>query len=82
MKVSNDHLAALRSAVAPLDTDENRDRYRRRDIPRADAVQDIDKRYRWDLLYASRALTGDLCAAYNDSHIDTALRAIVPALGD
>jgi hypothetical protein len=49
----------------------------------------VNKRYRWDLLYASRIKIGDgigsrgdidLYAYMDDSHIDTALRSIVPTL--
>ena len=83
MKLRN-HLSALADAVAPLDTPERRARYLAGDFPRADAVQDLSKRYRWDLYYAS---------GYNrtfwscddedhpaDAHIDTILRRVVPAL--
>lgn len=80
MRVTPEHLARIAAAVEPLDTAEIRSVYRKGQFPRADLVQDLDKRYRWDLLYASRALTGDICGAYNDAHIDTALRAIVRPL--
>lgn len=74
-----DHLDALREAIAPLDTAERRARYAARDIPRGDLVQDIDKRYRFDLFYAARAYTL-LPDDVADAHIDTALRRIVPAI--
>lgn len=80
-KITGDNLETIRAAVAPLDTAETRERYRRRDIPRAEAVKDIDTRYRWDLFYAAgswRLLPTD--NDYNSAHITTALRAIVPAL--
>lgn len=83
MKVTKEHQKILRDMITPLDTDENRDRYRKRDIPRAEHVKDIDKRYRWDLLWTSRAM--DLHreiyeANYLDAHLDTALRSIVAPL--
>lgn len=74
-----DQLPALTAAIAPLDTPERRARYAARDIPRGHLVQDIDKRYRFDLFYAARAyslLPDDV----TDAHIDTALRKIVPSL--
>lgn len=71
----------MRQGIAPLDTPEMRDRYRSGNFPRADRVQDLDKRYRWDLFWAAPHLD----ALYDDrsildSHIDTALRKIVPPL--
>jgi len=84
MKVTRPHLSIIRAAVSPLDTDERRAAYRAGEFPRADAVQDLDKRYRWDLfLHATRgtSLISDLYAkGYNDAHLDTALKAVVPAL--
>lgn len=84
MIVTKEDLATLRSAVEPLDTDDLRDRYRRFDFPRADRAQDLNKRYRWDLLrMASQNNAGVQAitlADYADAHIDTALRRIVPVL--
>jgi hypothetical protein len=84
MKVTAEHLATLRTTVAPLDTPERREAYREGRFPRADAVQDLNKRYRWDLLHAGAGRTGLVCdlydAGYHDAHLDTALRAIVPSL--
>ena len=95
MKVTAEHLAMIREAIAAtdLDTPEIRERYRRREIPRGALVQDIDKRFRWDLLTAANSITRSddaerrtvlisnlYDAGYNDTHIDTALRAIVTPL--
>jgi len=80
MKITSAHLEALRAAIAPLDTVSQREQYRLGDFPRAELVKDLDKRYRWDLFYA---VNGGLLISggmYLDSHIDTALRAIVPPL--
>jgi len=82
------HLPSIRAIVAPLDTPERRERYRRGDFPRSDAVKDLDKRYRWDLWYAagvnSVAYYAYLCeqelAFTSDSQLDSALRAVVPPL--
>ena len=81
MKLDRDTLDRMREAMAPLDTSQARERYRAGDFPRADAVQDLDKRYRWDLYYAAggyRLLPDD--ESVTDAHIDTALRRIVPSL--
>lgn len=79
MKVTTADLDAMREVIAPLDTEEMRQRYRDRKFPRADAVKDLDTRYRFDLFYGARAYSvvdGD----YTDAHFATALRTIVPAL--
>jgi len=83
VKVTPEHLTVIREAVEPLDTPERRVRYRNGGFPRAYAVRDLDKRYRWDLFYAAPR-TDDLRAVidggYFDSHLDTALKAVVPPL--
>lgn len=80
MKIHADDLAAMRAAVAPLDTPTIRAAYASGDFPRASLCRDRDKRFRWDLLAASRFPVCDLYAYLNDVHIDTALRSIVPPL--
>lgn len=88
MKITDEHLAALRAAIVPCDTPERREAYLRGDFHNADRVKDLDMRYRWDLLYASGLKIGDgvgmeglpLYGYLNDDHIDTALRSIVPVL--
>lgn len=82
MKVTVEHQEVLRTAIGPLDTAERRATYLAGDFPRAELVKDLDVRYRWDLLWASDAMTaiGDAGRDYLDAHIDTALRSIVPAL--
>lgn len=79
MKITATDFAALSAAVTPLDTESARESYRTRRIPRGASVKDIDKRYRWDLFWAARGHEL-LSSEYADSHIDTALRRIVPAL--
>ena len=54
MRISADALEALRAAIAPADNTVARDAYRSGDFPRADAVHDLDKRYRWDLFWHVR----------------------------
>lgn len=83
MKVSPEHFAIIKAAIEPFDTEAVRSKYRAREIPRAESVKDIDKRYRWDLYYHAARVNGglpDSTNGYNMSHIDTALRNIVKPL--
>jgi len=80
MKVTKEHVAAIRDLIEPLDTEETRQRYRDGDFPRAELTRDLNRRYRWDLMWAARANLVLHDADYNDSHIDTALRSVVPPL--
>ena len=81
MRVSQTDYAAIRAAIAPLDTPAMRARYAARDIPRGDAVKDIDKRYRWDLFWQAGGMeTISGGGSYADAHIDTALRRVVAPL--
>jgi hypothetical protein len=82
MKIPPATLAKMRQAIAPLDTPETRVRYANGDFPRAALVKDLDRRYHWDLLWASKFYDHNAAelGQYNNDHIDTALRAIVPVL--
>jgi hypothetical protein len=96
MKITETHRTVLAEAIAPLDLEEYRVKYRAGDIARFDSVKDINKRYRWDLYWFAvrirnhAILSGeydiepsaipDSTNGYNMDHIDTALRSIVPAL--
>lgn len=89
LKITPEHLTALRNAVVPLDTPERRDQYRTGSFPRADLCKNLDMRYRWDLLHATGLKLGDgvgvrgdldLYAYLDDDHIDSALRDLVPPL--
>lgn len=47
------------------------------------AVKDLDKRYRWDLLWSAartRSMVREILSDYTDAHIDTVLRTIVNPL--
>lgn len=81
MRIDQATLDRMREAIATLDTPSTRERYRAGDFPRADAVRDLDKRYRYDLFYAAggcRLLPED--DGLTDAHIYTALRRVVPSL--
>lgn len=90
MKIKAEHLEILRASIVPLDTPERRARYLAGDFKNAEAVKDLDRRYRWDLLWSFRTSAGytkdgvsilDLYLYLNDVHMDTALRSLVPPLG-
>ena len=86
MKVTATEVETLREALAPLDTEKRREQYRKGEFPRAEFVKDLDTRYRWDLFWAAfnmpnwdvRAILAT--GKYEDSHIYTALRSIIPPL--
>ena len=88
-------MAALKlAALAPMiaervqayDTPLNRAAYRTGNIPRADAVKDINKRFRWDILWAlPRAVRQPFFdkakeLGGNDAHIDSLLKSLVAPL--
>ena len=72
----------MQEAISYVNTPEARERYRTGNFPRSEFVKDLDKRYRWDLLWASGFRITDLYDRFdaNDTHIDTALRQIVNPL--
>lgn len=80
MKVKPEHVKAMESLIAPLDTEERREVYRSGLFPRAELVKDVNHRYRWDLFYMAKAYRGMEDAEYDNAHIDTALRSIVSKL--
>jgi hypothetical protein len=89
MKIKDEDFVILRDAISPLDTADRRNLYLEGKFPRAESCKNLDMRYRWDLLYASRLKVGDgvgiqgdvnLYAYLDDTHIDTALRNLVPSL--
>lgn len=82
-RIKGEQFERLVDAVAPLDTPEHRERYLAGDFPRADAVKDLDKRYRWDLFWAGGNNEWIMQAYHDgldDTHVDSALRSIVPPL--
>ena len=85
MKVTPEHLAALRAAIQPIDDTAGRALYLAGDFPNAHLVQDLNKRYRWDCMWAIEReirvpLIDEIYKYADDNHLDTALRAIVPPL--
>lgn len=80
MKITAEHVNELKAIITPWDTEEMREQYRKGDFHRAEEVKDVDKRYRWDLFWASKAWRDFDHPEYDNAHIDTALRSIVPIL--
>jgi hypothetical protein len=79
MKLSADIRQQLAERISQYDSEQTRNRYRTGQFPRADRVQDVNRRYRWDLFYAAKGyelMPDDIVNA----HIDTALRRIVAPL--
>ena len=80
MKIQPNHYATMRDKIALVAGDAAR---RRDCIIHEGRAKDIEKRLRWDLLYAaglSQWICDNLYSYANDDHIDTALRAIVREL--
>ena len=78
MKIKPEDFSVLQEKISHLDTEELRQKYQAESLSA--------KRYRWDLLYASKVKIGDgigtqgdvnVYGYADDSHIDTALRTIV-----
>jgi hypothetical protein len=82
MKMAKPDFEKLKAAIESQDTEVRRAAYRRGEFPRADKVNDLNTRYRWDLLWDAGGLRRvlDVEHNYNDRHIDTALRKIVSPL--
>lgn len=80
MKVKPEHVQALRALIEPLDTERVREAYRNGRYPRAELTKDVNRRYRWDLMWAAKAYNVVKDHGYNDEHINTALKSIVPML--
>lgn len=85
MKIKPEHYKAMKDAIDTLLASHPHlvDDYKHGRFPRSDRVQDLNKRFRWDLLWMSGRRNWMLDAVYpyaNDTHIDTALRNIVPTI--
>jgi hypothetical protein len=80
VKLTDDDFKELAALVQPFDNDKTRDY--------AKGAMHSDKRFRWDCLWMANhthraAMSAWFSKVYrycDDSHIDTALRRIIPAL--
>jgi hypothetical protein len=81
MKMTKADITALSEIVAKYDTPERRLKFLEAYYAaKLGWVQDVNKRYRWDLIALAYGEAGAVISCYNDDHIDTALRRIVPKL--
>ena len=87
LKIQAGHLQYLRDLIQPLDNTANREIYKAGKFVNADKVQDLYKRYRWDLFWQGLRnsnntdfLTKVLYSYLNDAHIDNALKYVVKPL--
>lgn len=80
MKIKPEHFAHIRDAIAPH-ADELREY--KGTLASDPRVKDVDKRLRWDASYAyvkSAWICDNLYPYMDDSHVDTALRAVMREL--
>lgn len=82
MKITKEHYAAMKNAIASVWTPQKHDAHRRFIINEGKA-KDIEKRLRWDWSHYAK-LTPFICDNVypyaNDDHVDTALRRIMTEL--
>ena len=78
MKIKADHYKELLDGIrriAPYAADH------RQFIVNEGKAKDVEMRLRWDCLWASKVNVSPWYCYLNDTHIDTALRAIMQELG-
>lgn len=92
MKFTQEHLSILKTGIDKAIKANGGEEalvsvYREGTFPRADKVKDLQKRFCWDLFWASGVKIGDgigthgdIIGDYNDEHIYTALRSICPTI--
>lgn len=87
LKMQAGHVQYLRDLVLPYDSPQKRELYKAGKFENADKVQDLNKRYRWDLFWLglrnsnnTNFLTKVLYSYLNDEHIDSALKYVVKPL--
>jgi hypothetical protein len=87
MKMTAEHYETIKAAMQTIQAE---DILAHRDYIIAEGkARDVDKRLRWDCLYATKIKLGDgrgrsglpVYAYLHDSHIDTALKQIMKELG-
>jgi hypothetical protein len=81
MKIKTEHYKEMLDVLSKVDKDAARKH--KKELKKDARVKDIEKRFRWDLLYAAKLspwICDNLYPYLNDSHIDTALKSIVNEL--
>ena len=80
MKITAEHFNHISTAISDAFSAADVDKHREFIIKEGRA-KDIEKRLRWDLLYhtpgLSQYLSDNLYAYMDDSHVDTALKAVM-----
>ncbi len=83
MKIKHEHINFIKDSIAALSLVEKIKAHR--DVLRLDdRVKDLEKRLRWDMLYAavsSKWIGDNLYPYMNDTHIDSALKSIAKEIG-
>lgn len=85
MKITQDHFDFLKSEIEKTlaKYPDLVAEYESGDFPRSDKVQDLQKRFCFDVLYGSglsRWVSDNLSSYLNDDHIFTALKKICPVV--
>lgn len=83
MKITKQHYDHMLECMRPIVADKRLPAYINQ-LKEDTRVKDINKRLRWDILYAgikSSWVSDNLYTYANDDHIDTALRQIMKELG-
>lgn len=89
MKFTNEHLAILKAGVDKVlaNNPNAAQAYEEGLFPRSEKVKDLQRRFCFDVFYASgvkigdgMGTSGDIIGNYNDSHIYTALKTVCPTV--
>lgn len=87
MKFTSEHLAILKAAVDKVlaNNPHAAQAYEEGRFARAEKVKDLQRRFCFDIFYASRikigdgvGTRGDIIGDYSDEHLFTALKAVCP----
>jgi hypothetical protein len=78
MKIKPEDYTELKGAIGKLDIEKVKKHYAH--LRTDTRVKDLAKRFRWDLLYASKFDTLVTYKYLDDTHLDTALHSIVKEL--
>jgi hypothetical protein len=82
MKIKPEHYEHMKQAINAIPEEGKKAHFEY--LKTDDRVKDINKRFRWDCFHAAKLsiFACDVLYYYlNDTHIDTALKAIVPERG-
>jgi hypothetical protein len=81
MRFTKQIIEQMKELIEPHDTLERSEAYVNGNIPRYELVKDINRRYRFDLYYATRAWRAIPDGfKHTDEHLHTALKTFIPDL--